>query len=150
MTVIEAMSCGKPVVGSSAGGTKEYVIDNQCGLIVPSADSEQLADALIKLLKDSNLREQLGRNARQRVEESLTIDKMAHDSLALYERARESFARRPNAALYTGTPETLHDDVTSLIGTFEKRLYDMVFTYSLRFRLRHWQSRARQLLTGKK
>jgi glycosyltransferase involved in cell wall biosynthesis len=150
MTAIEAMSCGKPVVASSAGGTKEYVIDNRCGLIVPSADSDALAHALIKLLKDDKLLERLGQGARNHVEEALTLDKFAADSLALYETTRQTFARRLSVPFYTGAPEMLHDDLRQLITAFEKRLYDMIFTYSLRFRLRHWQSKARQLFARKR
>jgi glycosyltransferase involved in cell wall biosynthesis len=150
MTAIEAMSCGRPLVASSAGGTKEYVIDNECGLIVPAGNSDALADALIKLIKDEKLREQLGCAARKRVEEALTLDKMAQDSLAVYEAARQTFARRPSPAFYTGAPENLRDDLSSLVGTLEKRLYDMMFTHSLRFRLRHWQRKASQIFLGKR
>lgn len=149
MTAIEAMSCGKPVVASSAGGTKEYVIDNECGRIVPTGDSEALADALIQLIEDSELRTRFGQAARQRVVEKLTVDKMCSDTVALYERAAATFARRATPNLYTGNAESLQNDLTDLVASLEKRLYEMVFSYSLRFRLKHWQKKARTLLTGK-
>lgn len=150
MTAIEALASGKPVVASSAGGTKEYVIENECGLIVPASNSDALADALIKLLTDSTLRESFGRAARLRVEKFLTIEKFAQDSISVYERASETFVRRSSPAVYTGPPERLRADLSSFIGAFEKRLYEMVFTYSLRFRLRHWQKKARQMFIGRR
>jgi hypothetical protein len=141
MTAIEAMACGKPVVASDAGGTKEYVLNNQCGLIVPAGDSTALGSALVKLIQDKAMRERFGKTARERVVQLLTVDKMCADSVALYEQARVTFARRATPALYTAQPAALQNDLVNLVGSLEKRLYEMVFTYSLRFRLKHWQKK---------
>src|SRR5262249_7479366 len=66
-TCLEAMACGRPVVGTSGGGTKEYVTDGECGTIVPPRDSEALRDAIISLLRDSRKRQRMSENARKRV-----------------------------------------------------------------------------------
>src|ERR1017187_5487228 len=72
-TAIEAMACGIPVVGTSAGGTPEYVLDGGRGLIVPPRDADALADAIVRLATDAPLRHAMGRAARRWVESSLTI-----------------------------------------------------------------------------
>ena len=60
--VIEiAQAFGKPVVASRVGGLPEYVHDGETGLLVPPADANALADALIRLLTDDGLRTRMGR-----------------------------------------------------------------------------------------
>jgi len=64
---IEAMACGVPVVTSDAGASPDINIDGQTGFVVPAKNSEKLAEAIVKLLKDDELREKMGRSARERV-----------------------------------------------------------------------------------
>jgi glycosyltransferase involved in cell wall biosynthesis len=149
MTAIEAMSCGKSVVASAAGGTKEYVKHEECGLVTPVGDEEALAQALIKLIKDPALRDTFGKNARARVLEDLTIDKMVERSLHLYELAASKFSARSENTLYPAEPDHLNSDLMSLIASLDKRLYEMMFSYSLRFRLQHWKRRAKELFLCK-
>jgi len=68
-TILEAMSCELPVVATAVDGTSEVVVDGENGLSVPPKDLERLAEAIIKLLKDEKLREEMGRNGREHVEE---------------------------------------------------------------------------------
>lgn len=63
--LLEALECGKPVVTINDGSTKEILTNNQnCILIDKEKISEELPANLIRLLSDNNLRETLGRNAR--------------------------------------------------------------------------------------
>lgn len=64
---IEAMACGVPVVTSDAGASPDINIDGQTGFVVPAKNSEKLAEAIIKLLKDDDLKEKMGQAARERV-----------------------------------------------------------------------------------
>ncbi len=64
-SIIEAMSHGLPVVASSVGGIPD-MITTGTGLLVPPNDSDALADAITVLARDSGLREQMGRAARER------------------------------------------------------------------------------------
>ena len=64
---IEAMACGVPVVTSDAGASPDINIDGQTGFVVPAKDSERLAEAIVKLLKDDGLRVKMGQAARERV-----------------------------------------------------------------------------------
>ena len=61
------MSCGLPVVVTDCGGMKEAVTDGVEGFVVPVRDPEAMADALLQLFKDSELRAKMGKAARQRV-----------------------------------------------------------------------------------
>jgi len=64
-TVIEAMSCGKPVVATNVGGVKEAIAD--AGIVVPPRSPRDLADAILRLHGDEDLRKRLGERARERV-----------------------------------------------------------------------------------
>ena len=63
--LLEAMACGKPVVGSDIPGISDVITHGQNGLLIPPRNSEALANAILKLLDDGNLRRRLGRNARR-------------------------------------------------------------------------------------
>jgi len=136
MTVIESMACGKPVVATAAGGAKEYALHEKCGLIVPPSDSEALAQALSKLVLDDQLRAQMGAAARQRALEEFTVEQTSAQTVQLYEKAKTVFAER-HAALYPGQAETLVDDVQATIDALERTLYEMTYSNSWRFRMKH-------------
>jgi glycosyltransferase involved in cell wall biosynthesis len=76
---------GKPVVATSVGSLPECVEDGVTGLLVPPADVEQLADAIIWLLSDDALCHRMGENAARWVDEEQK--KIAMQSLSAYEKA---------------------------------------------------------------
>ena len=51
-STLDAMACGKPVVGTATGGIPEVVVDGETGLLVPPRDDRALAAAIVRLLKD--------------------------------------------------------------------------------------------------
>lgn len=63
MVALEAMACGTPVVASKVGGLAFSVQDGHTGFLVPDRDAEALAAKIRLLLKDHDLRTQLGRQA---------------------------------------------------------------------------------------
>ncbi len=65
---LEAQSVGTPVVATGIDGIPEVVADGETGLLVPPEDPEALADAIIRLLGNEELRSRLGRAARVRFE----------------------------------------------------------------------------------
>jgi glycosyltransferase involved in cell wall biosynthesis len=137
-TCLEAMSCGKAVVGTSGGGTREYIVHQDSGIIVPPRDSMAIAEALIRLLKDKNERLRLGTSARARVLEKFQRAEIARQTLELYRQARQSFSRRSGAGLYRKLAEHALADAELLAYTYDKMLYDFLYMHSLRFRLSHW------------
>ena len=66
---VEASSFGKPVIGSTAGGVSDAVVDGHTGFIVDPEDIEMIADAPTPLLSNPTLPQQLGVNGQQRVSE---------------------------------------------------------------------------------
>ena len=68
LVAIEAMASRTPVVASEVGGLKFSVADNKTGLLVPPKDEIAFAGAIDSILSNPQWREQLGKNARKRVE----------------------------------------------------------------------------------
>ena len=68
IAVLEAMACGKPVVGTRVGGMLDMVEDGETGFLVESADSGGLAERII-MLSDPGLRGEFGQDARERMED---------------------------------------------------------------------------------
>jgi glycosyltransferase involved in cell wall biosynthesis len=82
----EAMSCGLPVISTTAGALPEVVgPDGEAGMLVPPADSDALAEAIKRLLSDEVLRRRMGEAARRRVESNFTWDAAARNTVAVYE-----------------------------------------------------------------
>ena len=77
---------GKPVVATRVGSLPEYVEDGVTGFLVPPADVEQLAEAIIRLLLDDGTRHQMGENAKRRACEYQVS--VAQDTLSIYEKAQ--------------------------------------------------------------
>lgn len=84
VVLLEAMSCGKPVIASGVGGITDIVVDRKNGLLVPPADADALARAIMTLVKNDRLRREMGRAARKTVDEKFNWDKIVDDMLRLY------------------------------------------------------------------
>lgn len=67
VSVLEASSCEKPVVVSNVGGLPEVVDEGSTGFIVPPRDEKAAAQAIERLILHPELREQFGKNGRQKV-----------------------------------------------------------------------------------
>lgn len=85
ISIMEAMSMGKPVVATNVGGTPELVIDKKTGLLVKPKDSKALAEALAKLIKEPQLISEMGKNAQERIKNNFTIEKTVRNYENLYE-----------------------------------------------------------------
>ncbi|MDY7011396.1 MAG: glycosyltransferase family 4 protein, partial [Planctomycetota bacterium] len=65
-TIAEAMACEKPVVGFRVGAVGELISDGQTGILIEPFDTEAMAEATVRLLKDENLRRLMGEAGRER------------------------------------------------------------------------------------
>lgn len=61
--VVEALSCGKAIIGTYPGGQSDAIIDGRTGVLVPAGDVDALAQAMDELIRDPARREELGRGA---------------------------------------------------------------------------------------
>jgi glycosyltransferase involved in cell wall biosynthesis len=82
-TVLEAMSCGTPVVGFSVGGIPEQVADG-CGRLVPPLDAKGLGEAMTALLNDNSLRQEMGAWCRERATKEYNLEHFIECYLTLY------------------------------------------------------------------
>jgi glycosyltransferase involved in cell wall biosynthesis len=83
IVLLEAMACGKPVVASNVGGIPFVVEEGKTGLLFESGNVEDLADKIVTILKDEELREKMGEAGRERAKE-FTWDKIAERTVEVY------------------------------------------------------------------
>ena len=82
---LEAMACGVPIVASNLGGIPDTVKDGENGLLVPPGDPDALADALIYVLENEDVREKRGVNGKNEVKK-YSWDKIAEETEKVYLR----------------------------------------------------------------
>lgn len=80
-TVLEAMASGLPVITTDTGGTRELIDGN--GIIVPSEDSDAISNAVLNLINDHKLRENMGMKSRE-IAESMSWKNIAEKYYKLY------------------------------------------------------------------
>ncbi len=93
LVAIEAMACGTPVVASDVGGLQFTVIPEQTGLLASPQDEAAFAEAIDRILANPDWRNQLGKQARVRVEEKFSWDGVAHQLSGLYTKLLEEPAK---------------------------------------------------------
>ena len=69
LSVLQAMSTGKPIVASAVGGIPHFVEDGKSGHLVPSCNAEALSDALIDLLQNPDKMATMGQHNRTLIEQ---------------------------------------------------------------------------------
>ena len=87
--ILEAMACGLPVVATDICGNKEVISSGRNGFLVPPKSPKAMADVVLMLLEDGNLRERIGKAARVTIEERYTWDKIADNVLKSYSKILE-------------------------------------------------------------
>ncbi|MCG6959305.1 glycosyltransferase [bacterium BMS3Abin03] len=88
VAVIEASACEKPVVVSHVGGFPEVVENNVTGIIVEKENVKEAADAMLKLIKDKYLREEMGKAGRKRVIKYFNWDENVTQMLNIYRQVQ--------------------------------------------------------------
>ena len=83
--VIEGMAAGLPMLVTDVGGNAEAVVDGECGLVVPPHAPDRLAEALIRLVADDDLRARMGAAGRDRAESQYTLSACVDRYEALYQ-----------------------------------------------------------------
>ena len=84
LVVTEAMATGKPVIGTEVGGIPDQIIDGYNGFLVPPRDPEAIARKIIELLENPEKTKEMGKKARQLVEEKFDIEIRVKKLVRLY------------------------------------------------------------------
>ncbi len=85
ISILEAMASRLPVIATNVGGNQEVVEDGKTGFLVSQGDFQSLANAIIKLLKDKQLREAMGINSKRRVEEKFSLRTFIDKHIEVYD-----------------------------------------------------------------
>jgi glycosyltransferase involved in cell wall biosynthesis len=86
IAVMEAMASELPVVATCVGALEEEVEDGVTGCLVPPGDAEALADSVLRLARDTDLRRQMGWAGRRRAEEKFDGARNYRTVIELYKR----------------------------------------------------------------
>jgi len=92
-STLDAMAAGLPVVATRVGGIPEIVSEETSGILVPARDPKALADAMVRVAGDPELRARLGAGGKARVR-SFSADRTAVATRGVYEEALGTRGRR--------------------------------------------------------
>lgn len=87
MTILEAYGYGKPLIGADIGGIPEMIVDGETGFLFPPGDAEALRQKIDHLWSQPTLSRDMGKRARQRVEEVYNADIHLEKLLEVYHKA---------------------------------------------------------------
>jgi glycosyltransferase involved in cell wall biosynthesis len=88
-TVLEAMACGTPCVAFAQGGMPQLVDHERTGYLAQPYEVDDLMAGIRLVLENDELRSEMARNARQKVEENFALDKVCKSYIALYRELAE-------------------------------------------------------------
>lgn len=83
--ILETMAAGRPVVACNVGGNPEAVRDGETGILVPPRDPRALASAILRLVRNPDLRTSMGERGRVRAVKEFSVDRMVREMEALYD-----------------------------------------------------------------
>lgn len=82
-SIIEAMAAGLPVVATNVGAVPDVVVDEVTGLLVPPRNADELLGALVRLIRDGGLRNQMGHEAHRLANEKFAVEQAVERLLQL-------------------------------------------------------------------
>jgi glycosyltransferase involved in cell wall biosynthesis len=84
MTLMEAAACARPLVATDVPGCREVVVPGKTGLLAPPNDPTALAEALRRMVEDTEFRRRCGLAARERVTDGLDAGTVGRETVAVY------------------------------------------------------------------
>ncbi|HWE52084.1 MAG TPA: glycosyltransferase [Bryobacteraceae bacterium] len=87
LSALEGMAAGVPVVVTDAGAFPEVVEDGLSGIVVKAGDTEALSEAVVRLLRDEELRARIGKAGQERARVSFEVHRQLDDNIRLYRLA---------------------------------------------------------------
>ena len=142
-TMLEAMSCGTPVVAFDVGGMPDAVINEVTGQLVPLGDVKEMGKALLSLIFNSEKRGVMGKKCREKIEEQYKLGIQAQRYLELYQELIDLYASTAQATSEDHTsrvwevPVSLKGEPLSVtlelsVGSHFKDIYDQVLFKALK------------------
>ncbi len=92
--LIEAASCGRPIVTTDMPGCREIVKDGENGILVSPDDGRAVAGAVIRLLEDEELRAKMGDQGRALVQEEFSVERVVEKTVEVYRDVLRKKQRR--------------------------------------------------------
>ena len=110
--LLEAMSQGLPVIvaDDELGGNREVVDDRIDGHVVKIGDDRSFGEILVKLLQDAELRNEMGRKAKHKIEQRFSMDSVVNGYCRIYSelsalRARPVGGQKPSVGIFLARPD---------------------------------------------
>ena len=86
LVILEAMAAGLPVVATPVGGIPEVVIHQETGFLVPVENVQALGNAILKLLQNPLLRNEMGNKGLEMVNKDFSVEKMCEEVFDIYQQ----------------------------------------------------------------
>lgn len=84
LTVLESMAAGVPTIATAVGGNCEAIVNGVTGFLTPPGDAEAIAESVLRIFDNPDLRRTISERAKRAVQESFTIEATARKTLDLY------------------------------------------------------------------
>ncbi|TAL27283.1 MAG: glycosyltransferase family 1 protein, partial [Nitrospirae bacterium] len=88
-SLLEAMACRLPVIATRIGGVVDIIEDGENGIIVTPGNAEELKEAILRLIENSDLAETIAENAYKKIKENYYIGSVADKYIQLYQKVLE-------------------------------------------------------------
>ena len=88
--ILEAMSCGKPVLASNIGGIPEQIVEGETGYLFENNEIKEISNRIISLVDDTAEMKRMGDNALKIAQEKYTLKRMAKDYINWFEEVLEN------------------------------------------------------------
>src|SRR5207237_278153 len=82
--LLDALAFALPVAATRAGGIPEVIVDGQSGILADIENPVALGDAIVRLIRNDDLRQRVRANAKNRANE-FSVERMADRTIAVYE-----------------------------------------------------------------
>ena len=99
-TVLEALSCGTPVVATAVGGIPEQIVDAKTGFLTQPENAAHMAEKIIQLLVNDDLLRKMGITAGNYASTHFGLDRMVNDYLGYYQEILHEWQSRHSARFH--------------------------------------------------
>jgi len=85
LVILEAMACGKPVIGTKTSGIKEVIVNNINGMLVEPRNPDQLAKAILRMHGSIDLRDKIIKNGFKTIHRKFNAERQINELIQIYE-----------------------------------------------------------------